>query len=738
MELKISPSVGVARLGNSHKQFCLSPDKIGGLPYEADEFGNKLGPIQNFKDDESQVRRQGQVFKIMDTNDHELTTSSPTVASMEWTVHLANKKAAWYQFSELKGNLLFGPGNSYKEQGVELRNPSVKGDDRQALIIDPGPRTISGAKQSINFDKSSVPHGYPARFPSEYTFEENGTLRPRKPVDPEGVKYGTEVTTLGNLKTDNDGRLIVLGGYGNAGGDEPLTSYGGSNTWHDDISDGPVYCKITFNDGTPTVTLQAWVIVGSPDFAPEIVNISNLSDTMFDVGVRAFNFVPEMRHNGGFNKSYKVNYQRDILPIVKRFAAYQWVANVQSMMAFSANVFDLSDPSDANKENRLNYFSYFRRPNDKSNNSSNQPQSELFKKQGDNMFPMMPLNSGSNSVSNTTIVKFLALNDTQYFMLEQWAHGNFENNSDYASFPISKEDQASVGNCVGLPMCPGIEVTWSLQNPKIYEKAYIIADQKGPGGYNETGLTPSRDEAEGGGCQPGDLTKRMACPWQADFFQCTVQPVNFTNPDFNKATVTTTDTVATTTKKVWTNPDPNSLGEVVQSDTEKGTRVYENSHKEPLPPTYYSYWWPPQSPWDVLTGEATLEGQLNTHLPSGQQVNYARGINSFVQMVEHWSAMAFIRNVNSQDKGFPYFTETERTNELFSFKELGIGQVTGNDADNETTVPVFYINEDLKSISEKNEKAKRLVAFLERRTFKKIKISSEGLGLPRSGTRMRR
>jgi len=30
MGLKISPSVGVARLGNSTGQFCLSPDKLGG------------------------------------------------------------------------------------------------------------------------------------------------------------------------------------------------------------------------------------------------------------------------------------------------------------------------------------------------------------------------------------------------------------------------------------------------------------------------------------------------------------------------------------------------------------------------------------------------------------------------------------------------------------------------------------------------------------------------------------
>ncbi len=131
---------------------------------------------------------------------------------------------------------------------------------RQQLIIDPGPRMVSGRQQSIGFDQAHAPAGYPVSYP------------------PSTVLYGTAVTTLGDLLTDSQGRLIVLGGYGHAGGNEPLTSYGGSNTWHDDISDGPVYCTVTFQDGR-TQQLQAWVVVGSPDFAPEIVNISTLSDT---------------------------------------------------------------------------------------------------------------------------------------------------------------------------------------------------------------------------------------------------------------------------------------------------------------------------------------------------------------------------------------------------------------------------------------------------------------------------
>jgi L-lysine 6-oxidase len=515
------------------------------------------------------------------------------------------------------------------------------------------------------------------------------------------VNYGTPITTLGELTTDDSGRLVVIGAYGHAGGNEPLTSYGGSDTWHDDIADGPVYCKITFNDGTPVKTLQAWVVIGSPDFAPEIVNISTLSDTMFDVGVRCFNLVPEMCTQVKFNNDYVANYERDIHPIIKRFGAYQWVANVQSMTAFTSNDFDFTDNSQANKANRETYFSYFRKPDDKANPSPEQPQQQLFAEQTGSLFPMMPLNSGSNSVSNINIVKFLALNETQYFLLSQWAKGKFDSHSNYNPYLVSPLDQASVGNCVGLPMCPGIEVTWSLQNPTIYAKAYDIADHKCLGGYNQTGLNSSRDECEGGGCEPGDLTKRMACPWQADFFQCTIQPVNFTNPSVNK----TTDS---------------------------------HGNTAPLPPTYYSYWWPPQSPWDVLTGELSAQGQAISYLSAGQQMNYARGINSFVQMVEHWSSLAFIRNLNAGTSGFPYFTETERTNELFSFQEVGVGSISGNPDDNETTIPVFYIESKKEAIKAKSDRAKLLVAELEKRAFKPIEVAPGGLGATRSGVRWRR
>jgi L-lysine 6-oxidase len=642
MALSIHPTVGVARLGNADgNDFVLNPIKIGGLPYEHDDNLQPTTEVIYFKDEAGRVRRQGQVFKVLDEQGNEITLGSANVKSIEWRVHLANKKAAWYAFSELNGNLLYGEENSYKNRGIEWRNASVTSEpERQKLIIDLGPRSVSGSLKSAEFDTDNIP--------SNYT----------KASYPGPVLQGEDFKSLGTLLTDDKGRLIVLGGYGRAGGNTDLEGYGGGDEWFDDISDGPVTCVVTYTDGSPAQTMKAWVVVGSPDFAPEIVNISTLNDTFFDVGVRHFDLVPKMYANGKFNDDFIANFERDIQPIIHRISQYQWVANVQSMSGFFSYQFDYRDNGDANKANRMKYYHYFHQLDNKTIGDYDQPQQTLMSSSVEGeILPMMPMNSGSNSVksanaydlTDNVVEKFLALDATQMFLLKQWAEGKFTLGTTEA-LPVNEMDAASIGNCVGLPMCPGIEVTWSLQNAKLYESAYQIKHFKDD--YSQQGLSPSRDECEGGGCEPGDLTKRMACPWQADFFNCTVQVVNFSEPKVNKATQV--ETSLSLTNYVWKDlPDGVKVPEQYQV-----LATQDVEEKTPLPPAYYSYWWPPQSPWDVLTGELDVTGQLNSHLPAGQQINYARGINSYGQMVEHWSALAFIRDRNAKNEGFPYFTES--------------------------------------------------------------------------------
>lgn len=259
----------------------------------------------------------------------------PEIESITWSAHLANKKACWYTFAELQGNLLYGPQNSYASQNIPLRNADTFAPEaRRKLIIDPGPRTLTGPLQRASFDAASVPPGYQhASFPGP-------------------VQFGQQVTMLGEMRTDATGALVMLGGLGVSGGNQSISSFAGADSWHDDIADGPVTCTVALRDGS-TVTLKAWCIVGSPKFVPEIANIVTLDDTMQDVAVRHLGAVPELYSDGKFNSSYVANFERDIRPILERPASYRWVANVPSMNSMSPPPFDPRDASDATADLRL-------------------------------------------------------------------------------------------------------------------------------------------------------------------------------------------------------------------------------------------------------------------------------------------------------------------------------------------------------------------------------------------------
>ena len=451
---KIEPSIGLARVGDSLTQFYLAPETIGGRPIDCDQFGNTGPtpvPVERYKDALMRVKRQGARFRIMRYDDAspgnpiEVKLGDADVVSIEWTVHIANKKAAWYSFSELLGNLYYGgsytPDNSYALKNVELRNPSVTDPaQRKALIIDPGPRTLNGQRQKVEFSRDTIPGGYPGSFP------------------PSNPSQGYPIDTLGSAVTDDAGRLVVIGAYGRAGGDEPISSYGGADSWYDDIADGAVTVTLTLASGAVEVR-NAWGISGSPMFAPELVNNTTLDDLLYDVGVRYHNLEPAMYSGGQFNVGFTASYDTDIRPILDRMASYQWVANVQAMTAAARPGFDLSDPA-VGSEVRLSLFRQFR------NSADPAASQQLW---AGNNAPAMPLNSGTNSVSKQQLVKFSTLTETQYFLLGQWMKGPFIRGPRPAAPGISHLDHADVGNATGEPMSPGIEVTWSMRNPTPYD-----------------------------------------------------------------------------------------------------------------------------------------------------------------------------------------------------------------------------------------------------------------------------
>jgi hypothetical protein len=619
----LGPSIGVARLGNHKTSFYLEPDAAGALPIECDEHGTvERGDdgepvrVREFKRG-GEVRRQGARFRIYRIDEasplgEELTLAHPDVAGISWTVHLANKKAVWFNFAELEGNLLYGQDNSYANRGVPLRNAGTTDPkERLRLMIDPGPRTVTGADQSAEFDEASAPKTYKHKsFPPRPT-------------------NGSQITTLGGLRTDAEGRLVVLGGFGQSGGDEAISSFAGADTWHDDVSDGPVTCRLKLNDGT-THVLQAWCLVGSPKFAPELVNIVSLEDTMWDVAVRHLGAAPDLYANGAFNEGYVASFERDIAPILTRPGAYRWVANTPQMSSLSPPPFDARDRSAATAPMREAYLQRFRQPSPEG--VIGEAANTLFL--AGSSFPMLPLNSGSNSVSDVMPDKFLTLTETQYFLLGRWAAGSFETGTADDLDTPTLLSRAAMSNCVGGPFCPGIEVTWSTRNPNIYEAPLRLRHRHDEAWYDSHGLDPIEDEtADTLGCEPGDLTKRMAIPWQADFFQCSIQYINFTDPSVNK-----------------------------------GQGI-------PRPPTYYAYWWPPQSPWLVMTGDLDSAGQQAAGTPAGYQVLYTRGINTFGQMITDWWRMGFIVNQATDAFGslFPNFAEQERDHAAFVAAAIAVG-----------------------------------------------------------------
>ncbi len=674
MAYEIHPRIGVARLGNSvneqdpsKTEFYLSPETVGGLPIECDRWGNvgdEPTPVTRFKDSVGRILRQAAKFRIFNGDQPVGLNESgcgKAIRKIRWTVHIANKKPIWYTFSELQGDLEFGPENSYEAQHIPRNNPDVKGrKKRQKLIIDPGPRSVEAPRQIVDFSRYNIPKGY-----------SHGSFPPTS-------AGGTQIDTLGNLRMDDDGNLVVLGALGNVTGDGDITSFRGAAGYWDDIADGYVVATITFEDDSTVDTEPAWLLIGSPKFAPELVNITTLYDTMYDVGIRDMGLDPAIYDASAdtaaafasdgeytplqhYNPDYVVNFDTQIRPIIERMQSYRWVADAPYLNDFAHPAFDLSDPSPENEPNRRRYFNYFRVPvlpkdyNDVIGTVKRGPNQLFSGENGLEGIPLMPLNSGDNSVTNTgPIYKFETLSATQYFFMSQWAAGKFECEPAAPKSLPDQLDEAGVGNCVGAPFSPGIETTWITRNAPIYAKPFrfqlkLAHYDDGNEGleayYRANGLSISADEAEGQGCEPGDLTKRMAIPWQADFQECTVQTPNITNATINQFA--------------------------------DGTGIE-------VPPTYYVYWWPPQSPMHVMTGSLDPDGQVLDALvsqiagqpviPAGQRVPYQRGILNVQDMITSWSRLGFI--VNQGEPDYPYFVETERN--VGSLGQLAVTQIGAN------------------------------------------------------------
>ncbi|MEB3177935.1 MAG: LodA/GoxA family CTQ-dependent oxidase [Nostocaceae cyanobacterium] len=584
---KIFPAIGIARVGNS-EEYYLAPESPGGLPILS---GGGDFQQSDFRDGQKKLRRQGARFRIYRYPEaggapEEVLVGANGVEQITWTVRLANKKSNWYEFRTKEGENGYSPNHP-------LRNPDVSGEDRKLLAIDPGSRTLTNVGQSVYFDRNPVnnPDSYPMIWPPETLYPLDKYPDPLYPGTP------STINRLGEAHTDTQGHLIVVGGFGRSGSDvnpPEIHDYANNDNWWDDTSDGPISAQVVVNGETIEVS-PAWVLVGPPAYAPEIVNLVTLYDTIFDVAVRYMGARPDMYQDGFWQQDYQPDYVREIKPILDRASMFPWVVAIPPKPhTFNSELLGNTNPEYNNM--RQYFFDQIRAPNQK--NTLKSPKTG---------YPMMPYLAGDDATgASQKSAKYFTLTDTQYFLLGQWVQGKFTNTGSATELDPGEElTRAALVSCVGGPFSPGIEMSWISRNPKLYTEPFRIKHKP---------MEPNQELSLGinldAGMEPGDVTKFMALPWQADFNECSTQTLD---------------------RIVW--------------------------------------WWPAQRPYFVyLPPEAAPRAIPDENLKD-QQVpwvgtDYDQKAADYVmfandlEMVEKWDKLGFVLNLQSAED--PYFVEVER------------------------------------------------------------------------------
>jgi hypothetical protein len=551
-QYRIHPAIGIARVGNS-EEYYLGPETAAGLPLPGQPDNPARGglPInpdtdatitsKDLRDANGAFKRQAARFRIFQYQGDNFgsypvgqgteiaigsTVNGKTVKDIIWTVHVANKKANTYVLVEDPPNagiVAYENGNL-----PPIRNPSVAHGDPNnparitMLTIDPGPRTISGANTgAVKFDKATVASVYQpgtgikqlGNYPKSFPIDSFDNLYcPTGPID-----------TLGELRTDKQGRLLVLGGYGRAcgwgGAPPPLIHDVNNDNWFDDASDGPVSAVLILDDGSvQPVQVGAWAVTTDPSYAPQTLNIVSLWDDIYDTWVRALALAPALYDatKGGFQASYQPPFPDQLQPIFQSVALQQWNINLNSTGIQVHNLVGQINASTVPTQSVINPItSYIRNPNDPTQWSLGPP--------------LMP---GSLGDSNQD---FLVVSKTQYFFLQQWQNNNFTPSPGPALGPGEYLDKAILQNCLGGRFSPGIDLTFNVRDPDLYIKDWKTSApfriKPKPLDYdgaksNAPLLTEGYVPLHTGnnGAEPGDISKFMAIPWHTDYNSCATHP----------------------------------------------------------------------------------------------------------------------------------------------------------------------------------------------------------------------
>lgn len=471
--LSIYPPIGIARIGNSPEYFLASE-----VP------GVEPSPPDGYKDNDGRIKKQAVKFRVyaFDNAGNVLGEVTSDIAPINWHVHVANVKAAWYEFN----NALDLP-----QAGIPSAYRNSSESDRSQLAIKPNPIEISGENVSGE----------------QYCFDD-------------GTFFGTAVN-LGRIETDAVGRVIFVPGSGDAASKDnlPPTTFANNEGWHDDTCDGVIRASVQI-EGKLFEATPAMVAVTPPNFGPGLFGVVTMNDVVQNLFIQEMNY-PDSAAQG-------VVFYEHIYPILERMTNTQWVNEGFSMLFGQNSPADftnpelramLENPADEFKNLREKVFLWFRDPN------SDQYEPQLIPPfYGD----------GFGEYEGLAIVD-LPVTQIQYGRLKKWADGDFTTGNPIENKPfeelsldeqLNALNQAPLEECLGGPFHPGIELTWPMRVSLMWAEPYrlnVVAKNEdtrlnfGPLLSPQIALSQDGPLSKSG---PGALTRWLGVPWQTDEASC--------------------------------------------------------------------------------------------------------------------------------------------------------------------------------------------------------------------------
>ena len=310
---------------------------------------------------------------------------------------------------------------------------------------------------------------------------------------------GTKVP-LGELRTDDQGRLIVLGGFGSSASylKKPATTFANNDGWHDDTSDGWVRATVTIG-GKKLEAEPAAVAVTPPNFGPGLYGVVTMYDVVYDLFCRDPKFA--------FDPPARPSFWRHIYPMLARLVDTGWVnsgADVlfgpgsPSHLTTPELLTQLADPAAEFQALRTAYASWFRDPAAKTRRADAR---EAAARSTATRSATTAGSAWTTSRSRRPSTTGCSSGPTGDFDPDPSLR---QRPATLADYPLADQpralDEANLESCLGGPFHPGIELTWTLRVASDVEGA-VPAQPGRRGRRAEDGLR--RDPDPDGGARRG-------------------------------------------------------------------------------------------------------------------------------------------------------------------------------------------------------------------------------------------